>query len=305
MLAGVVADLAALEAQVDLILGSDDKVALHDRAVVHRVATGAERDETFDQLASTADYTVVIAPEFEGILLALSHRVAGQGGMLLSPLPEFVAIASDKQSTAERLYGAKIPVPKGAVLMPGERCPSGFRYPAVVKPIDGCGSLGVQLVHEGDQLPLGDGAYRLEEFAAGKPASVLCICGPEQVVPLEPCLQRLAGGGDFSYQGGALPLDEPLRERAANLALAALNAMPPARGLVGVDIVLGEADDGSADYLIEVNPRCTTSYVGLRAAYDENLAQLLLAVSNGEQVTPPEISRRVEWDATGEVRILN
>lgn len=306
MLSAVAADFLSIrEYQVHVIVADGVQLDLDERIVTHRARTVEERSEKFDELVCWADETVLIAPEFRGTLLGLSKQVREQGGKLLSPSPEFVSVASDKQSTIERLFAAKVAVPKGQVLMPGERCPLGVSYPAVVKPIDGCGSLGVELVQEGHQLSRGDGAYRLEERVRGLPVSVLCICGAEQTLALEPCLQCLAGADDFAYQGGALPLEEHLRARAAKLALSAVHILPPTQGLVGVDLVLGEAEDGSEDFVIEVNPRCTTSYVGLRAAYDVNLAELVLVVSNGGQVTPPEISRPVKWNAAGEVSILD
>jgi predicted ATP-grasp superfamily ATP-dependent carboligase len=305
MLAAVCEDLVKCDGvQVTTIVSSDAAIGLNDR--VERLVV-SDRDglrAAFAESVDAADWTLLIAPEFEGILLGLAERVVEQGGKLLSPSPEFIAIASDKQSTAERLHAARVNVPRGTVLMPGERCQVGFRYPAVLKPLDGCGSLGVMMVEATDRVPRGDGAYRLEEFAAGTQASVLFISGEDRNIPLEPCLQRLAGEGDFAYLGGSLPLPGPLRERATRLASAALEAMPAAVGLVGVDLVLGEAEDGSEDVVIEINPRCTTSYVGLRAAYDVNLAELLLAVSNDEQVERPTVARSVEWDATGQVRTV-
>ncbi|WP_442481413.1 ATP-grasp domain-containing protein [Aeoliella sp. SH292] len=305
MLSGICADFAKYDGvQVQTIAERDSTISLDDRVQSCIVRDRDELRAAFAELVDATDWTLLIAPEFEGILLGLADHVVEQGGKLLSPSPEFIAIASDKQSTAERLHAARVNVPRGTVLMPGERCPGGFRYPAVLKPLDGCGSLGVTKVEATDRVPGGTGAYRLEEFAVGVPASVLSICGEGQVVSLEPCLQRLVGEGDFSYLGGALPLPDALRERAIRLATAALQAMPAAVGFVGVDMVLGEADDGSQDVVIEINPRCTTSYVGLRAAYDVNLAELLLAVSNGEQVEQPTVVRRVEWDATGQVRTV-
>ena len=58
--------------------------------------------------------------------------------------------------------------------------------------------------------------------------------------------------------------------------------MPPTVGYVGVDLVLGREPDGSEDVVIEINPRLTTSYVGLRAAARTNLAEAMWQVAQGE-----------------------
>jgi predicted ATP-grasp superfamily ATP-dependent carboligase len=76
-----------------------------------------------------------------------------------------------------------------------------------------------------------------------------------------------------------LPLAAPLAARARQLALAAVEAMPPTIGYVGIDLVLGADADGSQDYILEVNPRLTTSYVGLRVACRQNLAAAMLDIA--------------------------
>ena len=52
-------------------------------------------------------------------------------------------------------------------------------------------------------------------------------------------------------------------------------------GYFGIDMVLGDDADGSRDAVIEVNPRFTTSYVGLRAAANVNLVAAMLHLADG------------------------
>lgn len=49
----------------------------------------------------------------------------------------------------------------------------------------------------------------------------------------------------------------------------------------GVDMVLG--DEG--DFAIEINPRLTTSYVGLRSATDVNLAEAMVRIAEGGTIS--------------------
>jgi len=113
------------------------------------------------------------------------------------------------------------------------------------------------------------------------PASIAFLCGPGVVCPLVPCEQRLSTDGRFTYLGGRLPLPPDLADRTLGLGRRALAALPTALGYVGLDLVLGADPHGSEDYVIEVNPRLTTSYVGLRAASGANLAAALLAAASG------------------------
>lgn len=304
MLRAVTRDFAQLPGvTVSTLLDGTTPPDTFDWAVPSVACTLNDRPAKFDQLVKEADRVVLIAPEIEGVLLRLATTVDAAGGKLLSPGPDLIAIASDKHETATTLHGAGVRVPEGVVVMPKERTPLAFRYPAVLKRIDGAGSLGVSRVDSSCQVPGDVGAYRLERLVTGTPASVAVICGPRQHVPLAPCNQRITTDGTFGYLGGSLPLAPPLQARASSLALAVLQALPTARGYIGVDMVLGEEVDGSADYVIEVNPRYTTSYVGLRAATDTNLADLLLRVTQGESVEPPEFPRSVEFDTRGNVSV--
>ncbi len=156
-------------------------------------------------------------------------------------------------------------MPTGRVLESDEPLPVDFPYPAVLKPIDGAGSQDTYFVRTPMEKPP---AYawrrRLERFVPGMAASAARLCGPAEGVGLAPCKQRISDDGRLRYLGGELPLAAGFAERAEQLASRALAAMPRAIGFVGVDLVLGREPDGSEDYVIEVNPRLTTSYVGLR-----------------------------------------
>ena len=167
-----------------------------------------------------------------------------------------------------------------------------------------------------------DGESILQPFVPGRPASASVILGPhqqvasgeQQVMPslahasgqchtgpkrergmvnYYPALallageQRLSTDGRFHYLGGSLPLPTDLSDRCFRLAWQALNTIPGLRGYVGVDLVLGEAADGSEDWLIEINPRLTTSYVGLRALALTNLADVMIKVVSGTDVPAP------------------
>lgn len=305
MLRAVVDDFAKLEGvTVVSMLEASLSPRFNFAGNLQQVDSKAEHDRVFDELAKQSDHTVVIAPEFRGILLGLSQRVVDVGGKLLSPGPEFVEIASDKHSTVTALHAAGVRVPKGVVVMPGEECPADFSYPAILKPIDGAGSLGVQRLEATQVAPTESGCYLLEQFISGTPASVAALCVAGKLQMMEPTLQRVDVDKDFAYLGGSLPIDEPLRERAIRLGEQAIAALPGTTGYVGVDLVLGEANDGTQDYVIEVNPRYTVSYVGLRAATDANLAECLLSASAGNPAAAPVINRDVQWVAAGAIRQL-
>ncbi len=74
---------------------------------------------------------------------------------------------------------------------------------------------------------------------------------------------------------------DPLNQRAKRLAAQVLGGLPGALGFLGIDLVLGDDPAGSQDVVIEINPRLTTSYVGLRRLAEGNLAAAMLTIATG------------------------
>lgn len=269
------------------------------------VLSGFAHDEEFERQAAAADATILVAPEFDGILLKLARRATTVGGRLLSPSPEFIRLTADKHRTCETLQAAGVRAPPGTLLEPDEPLPHDFPYPAVVKPVDGAGSQDTYFVRGAHDIPP---AYawprRLERFVPGMAASAAVICGPDHCVVLEPCRQHISDDGRLRYLGGELPLTAGLAERARKLAELAIDALPPVVGYVGVDLVLGHDPNGTEDYVIEVNPRLTTSYVGLRASAQTNLAEATLRIASGEPAAIEYGSRAIEFDSSGNVSYM-
>lgn len=281
------------------------QLALHGCEIID-VQSAAEHLDEFERLAAMADATLLIAPEFDGILFKAARRVIHCGGKLRSPSPEFIKIAADKHATCERLAAAGVPVPAGLLLEPEQKLPADFSYPGVLKPVDGAGSQDTLLVAgPHDDPPPYAWPRRLEKYLAGQAASVAFLCGPAGRVPLVPCKQRISEDGRLRYRGGELPLSTGLMERAIALADRALAALPAATGFVGVDLVLGSDPAGGEDVVIEVNPRLTTSYVGLRAAAKSNLAEAMLRVAEGDAAPIEFLPRALEFDVDGNVSFLS
>jgi predicted ATP-grasp superfamily ATP-dependent carboligase len=182
-------------------------------------------------------------------------------------------------------------------------------FPAVLKPRGGAGSQATCVVRARRDLSLWLARVRaempraeflLQPLARGLSASVAFLLGPGQPIALAPAEQHLSDDGRFRYEGGTVPLPGALARRAVDLGRRALRAVPELRGYVGVDLILGAAADGSEDLIIEINPRFTTSYIGLRALARDNLTAALLRVVRGEPVA--ELSWRagpVRFQADG------
>lgn len=262
--------------------------------------TGEEDDPEIFHAAQRCDWSLIIAPELGGELERCCWSVWQAGGKLLGPSAEAVRLTSDKLALADhwRRHGVPTPATTNREPTPCEL------FPVVWKPRDGAGSTATFVLR--DVLDVGrarahlaaDGHTNpmiLQELVPGQAASVAILCGPAGNVAMPPAFQLLSDDGRFKFLGGEIPLPPELAARAVRLGTRATECVPGLTGYVGVDLVLGDAADGSADFAIEINPRMTTSYVGLRALAGFNLAEALLRVAAGEP------SGELKWNS-GRVR---
>ncbi len=272
-------------------------------AEVIEVASRSEHDAGLEELASQADGVLVIAPETDGVLLQTVRRLESVGAKLVSPRSSFIAIAGNKERTANSLSAAGVPTPQAVRIDPDTALPQAFAYPAVLKPLDGAGSQNTHVVaHAYDNPPAYAWPRRLERYVPGVAVSVAVIgVAGGEAIALPPCRQRLSVDGRFSYLGGSTPLAGGLAERATSLALRAIAALPPLVGWAGVDLVLGDDPTGTLDVVIEVNPRLTTSYVGLRRVVRGGLVAAMIAAARGERPRLEIDPRPLAFDSDGAV----
>lgn len=293
-------------------LGRDvpDSLAREGRAMLKAVVDDFQRlpgvevvtlasPDAFADTAATCAWTLVIAPEFDDHLHSLSQTVLHVGGRLLGSQPAAIRLTGDKLATADFWRARGVPHPRTQLLDATEF--ASFAPPWVMKPRFGAGSQATFLIRNRDDLmniwspafhECPDGEFIVQQFVPGQAASVALLIGPAQILALLPAQQHLSRDGRFRYLGGSLPLAAPLTERATLLALQAVAGIEGLQGYVGVDLVLG--DDG-IDYAIEINPRITTSYIGLRRLCRRNLAELMLQAAHGGELQP------LTW-APGEVQ---
>jgi len=236
--------------------------------------------------SSAADWTLVIAPETDGILADRVARCRATGGRVLAGSGSFIDLAGDKQATGNALAAAGLPVPAGTVRPAHASWPAGFRRPAMRKPRGGVGA-----EHCFTPSPVAQEG-RIGAFGAGRAVGPPCIGGGQPALPLPPLEQQFEDlpGGGIGYAGGRPVADRATGGRARALAAGAVRAIANAAGTglptgwVGVDMILGERADGRDDRVLEVNPRLTTSFVSLAAGATVSLVQLMIAAASGQPV---------------------
>jgi predicted ATP-grasp superfamily ATP-dependent carboligase len=241
------------------------------------------------RLAPGCDVGLVIAPDhlifrYTHLLEQFTHNI-GCGSMN-------AAVCANKQRTAAILARHEIAVPPDA----GE----GRR---VVKPVMGCGAQGVRLTDEepgagefaqayleGETLSVSLVGSRVTgnvcEYDSGNPPLLLAINRQEIAVD---------GDGNFRYLGGETPVHPDREEEIVSTAIRAMNVLG-CQGYAGIDIIAGDRI-----YVVDVNPRPTTSLVGIAEVMEEEIADILVAASHGEAPAEVHLSGGVRFDKDGRI----
>jgi predicted ATP-grasp superfamily ATP-dependent carboligase len=189
----------------------------------------------------------------------------------------------------------------------------------VVKPGRGAGCDGVRLARNQRELraaiegltgrggrscrtQTADDGVLVQQYIRGMAASVSLISNGRRVVPLSINAQTIRRGRAFSYRGGCTPLDHPLAARGIAAAIRACETLRNLRGYIGVDLVL----TGTDAVVIEVNPRLTTAYLGVRAAVRRsngagNIAGLAIEACEGAVPARPVMQHRVRFTSAGRI----
>ncbi len=255
--------------------------------------------DTLAALIAQSRFVLLVAPENDGILSSLSRLCEQAEVPLLGALSNGADIAGDKWECHRVLTNAGIPTPSTwrANAETAHRVAGEAGFPLVIKPIDGAGSEGVGLVKDPSSLTramqnaiLKDRSFLLQRYLDGRHFSVSLLVSHEEAVALSLNEQHIHIGTSFAYQGGRILETSLQGNPAAETARRAVSIVPGLRGWVGVDMVLS----GGKWYVIEINPRITTAYVGLRQAVTVNLAEAIWrACRKGEIQAPVTLDKKI------------
>ncbi len=224
-----------------------------------------------ERLSRDSDAGLVIAPD--DMLLPLTELIESNTINLGCP-SECVRICVDKLTTTEILGRAGIPVPRILSYADGEH---------VIKPRYGCGAEGVFIRNDASGEPPGEG-FIITEYIKGESLSSSLIVGSSGILPLTVNKQfiRRDNDGKLFYTGGRVPhyVDSAIRKKILNISRQVVTALGgTAAGYIGIDFVCREGD--GTPYVVDVNPRPTTSIIGIARVLNYELADLILRAKFG------------------------
>jgi predicted ATP-grasp superfamily ATP-dependent carboligase len=242
-----------------------------------------------ERLAPTCDMGLVIAPDhlLSPFTLLLEQQTHNLGCGFMT-----IALCANKVKTQNVLSQHGIPVPGE----PG----SGKR---VIKPVKGCGSQGVRI----SEREPGEGEFA-ERFIEGEHISVSLIpnrvigdaClyfkgNPPVVLAVNRQFIEIGENGFVHYNGGETPIHHPREPEIIKTAQKAAEVLG-CQGYCGIDMIVGDRI-----YVVDVNPRITTSLVGIAACMKEEIARLLVAASKGEGPASVHLEGHARFDTNGKV----
>jgi hypothetical protein len=209
---------------------------------------------------------LVIAPERGGELRRITARLKKRKIRVLGAGESSIEVASNKWLTYLALKG-EVPQPRTWRKWPEVACP------ILIKPIDGVSCEGIGFASGQSDV----GSVIFQEFLEGEHASCCLLMDGNGGAVLSVNKQNLViERNRFKYWGSELPLRHRLSQRCAEVALRAAEVLN-LRGYCGVDLILGKTP-----YVIEVNPRLTTSFIALARVLGTNLGDLLMRALSGD-----------------------
>ncbi|MGC9443556.1 MAG: ATP-grasp domain-containing protein [Candidatus Methanospirareceae archaeon] len=241
-----------------------------------------------ERLAAHCDAGIVIAPDVE---LARLTRVLESNTVNLGCPSDFVAICADKLRTTELLRAAGIVVPKMLTAHDVERFDTRSRA-YISKPRFGCASENVIVLNEEQRDELcsqyDDPDCFISEFIQGDDLSCSLIASRSSILPLTINKQYIRlEHGRLKYCGGYVPyvLDELIAQTIQQISVSVVTRLG-GTGYVGIDFVV---DEGGAAYVVDVNPRPTTSIIGIARVLNYEVADLLIRAKFGTLPTAAEL----------------
>jgi len=175
----------------------------------------------------------------------------------------------------------------------------------IVKQISGCGAIGIRLTEN----PVGKGEFG-QEYIEGDHYSMSLI--GDRVVG-EVCLYytgksplllslnrqdiRFNLDGTVTYHGGETPVDHPRKQEMYDVASKVIATLG-CTGYVGIDMIVTP----DRIVVVDVNPRPTTSIVGIAACMEEEIAQVILDASYGKAPDSVHLTGHVTYSSEGQVR---
>ncbi|MGY6215060.1 ATP-grasp domain-containing protein [Methylolobus aquaticus] len=256
---------------------------------IQRVRVAAEQvfEDCWQAELALCDAVWPIAPETDGLLARLCRDAEAAGRVLLTAPADAVTLTASKLRTVTALREAGIPAVPTEAADPS--LPPNLPFPIVVKPDDGAGCAGIRILRTEAEwwdwsTSTGTAGWVVQPLVAGehRSLSALFSAGRAQLLSCNGQHLRMTDGG-LELEACTVNLKEIDWDAAQRLAAAVAAAIPKLWGYAGIDFI----QTRRGPMVLEVNPRLTTSYVGLRPALGINVASHVIQLSRTGRLPAP------------------
>ena len=228
----------------------------------------------FQAYLQKADAAWVIAPEFDGILETFCHYVTHANKILLTSPAKAVRQTANKFETFQRLQHAKIATVPTAHFDPHTSVDKSKEW--IVKPIDGAGSQETYLLCHPDDWdslpPILPCDFIYQPHIRGEKTSLSCLFDKQNTRLLCINLQIFDLINQLYYLKEINVNYKKDDGRYKQLVSDIASAFPDLWGYVGIDLI----ETPNEIYVLEINPRLTTSFVSIQEKAGFNIAKLVM-----------------------------
>ena len=291
MLRNIISDFKALGHQVTTLIDSR-LIAFNPPNEADKIITISSVRQFYTKIkdiSKSADAVYFIGPESNNLLEKLVETTSTLDVKSLNSEVNDIKVCSNKKNIYEKAKKTGLIVPETAIIDIHDKFENikkiikDFGYPLVIKPLIGVGCCGLIIVKEKSDLfdaiskvskESNNNQFIAQKFIEGQPASVSVISTGTKAVSVSLNKQFVNLTDPYNepkYSGGVVPLDNELKKNSLRDAKHLVEAFNGLKGYIGVDIILTNEEV----VIMEVNPRLTTSYIGLRKIVNFNIAEAI------------------------------
>ena len=313
MLRSIIADFKAINLEVVTLL--DYRITFLSEYLnadhIKEVNVGDNFIKKFKDSLKECEFCFIIAPEFSNILYDLTKIASNNNKKILSVGLEGIVLGASKIKTFDLFSTSRLLTPQ-TYLIPLKKTSldkdfiidkiKKLKRPIIIKPEDGVGAESIFYFESEKQVnnffqkmyfkieP--ERKYILQEYIEGEDLSVSLINfsknrsqyvkSPILIGVNSQIVDFKNQNYDSEYFGGCTPtenfaeISEVISDILKKMDLSKFN------GYSGIDFIRAN-DNKNSIHFIEINPRITTSYIGIRNVIDYNLAELILCSFNNSK----------------------
>ena len=253
-----------------------DKACIISTDKEHFTATDLE--QLWTTYFTPHDCCLLLAPESDNSLLRLTAHAESCAIPLLSSASTAVQATTSKRATTHTLQRHNIPAPPIIAL---DSIDDHDTNPYILKPDDGAGCVDTFCLKGKSALKHGQEQHPnaiITPCLDGDSLSLTLLCDGNGKAQVLSCNQHQCVCNDGTLRlrtiDVGIPRTHAQQTRYQEIATAIAGVFPNLYGFVGIDFI----DNDNTLSIIDINPRVTTSYVGLRQALGDNPAAFLLSL---------------------------